>query len=403
MCNFLKQQKAPPAQCRRGLIGGDSVGKYIAKSFFVDMPDGTKKEIKSRGKTDEEVQRKYDRKKWEYEMGLLTFNKNTLFVKWVEEWLETYKKPKVRSKHYNDTKNMLDRVFVPIIGTLKMADIKPVHLQNAINELEGKSASYIAKAMSTIKSIMDKAVINEIISKNPALKLEPPIGTKNSRRALTQEEQDVFIQTFTKHKYGPLFGITLACGLRPGEARAMLWFNVDKKNHKITVTQAVEAGTKNIKEPKTKAGKRVIPIPDWYVPILDNLPKTDSPLLFPNESGEILSDQNYKRAWKSFYRLVDIEAGAKVKQNQVIIHAIPQDITPYYLRHTYATKLAELGVDIKTAQYLLGHTDIKMTANIYTHVSNKMFDEAKEKLHEWTQAGQATDNDQADAIITADS
>jgi site-specific recombinase XerD len=80
-------------------------------------------------------------------------------------------------------------------------------------------------------------------------------------------------------------------------------------------------------------------------------------------------------------RIMDIKAGAKTYRNKIIVHAIKQDLIPYFLRHTYATQLAEKGVDIKTAQYLLGHSNIAMTANIYTHVTQKMIDQAREKIN----------------------
>ena len=93
------------------------------------------------------------------------------------------------------------------------------------------------------------------------------------------------------------------------------------------------------------------------------------------------SNSNYKKAWKSFLKQMDILAGAKTYKNQIIIHAVDQKLTPYYLRHTYATSLAEKGVDLKTAQYLLGHANVSMTAQIYTHVTKKMLDSAKEKIN----------------------
>ena len=94
-----------------------------------------------------------------------------------------------------------------------------------------------------------------------------------------------------------------------------------------------------------------------------------------------MSKQRYLDAWHSFMREMDIAAGAKTYRNKIIIHAIDQDLIPYRLRHTYATNLAELGVDLKTAPYLLGHSDISVTANINTHVTNKMIDSAKEKIN----------------------
>lgn len=73
-------------------------------------------------------------------------------------------------------------------------------------------------------------------------------------------------------------------------------------------------------------------------------------------------------------RTWDLTAGAKTYRNAVVNHVIDQSITPHYLRHTYATQLYRAGYDLKTAQYLLGHSDIRTTANIYSHIEN---DDAK--------------------------
>lgn len=96
-----------------------------------------------------------------------------------------------------------------------------------------------------------------------------------------------------------------------------------------------------------------------------------------------MDEQRYIKAWKSLLREMDLLAGAQTYRNKIIIHsdAIGQDLTPYNLRHTYATELAEKGVPLKTAQYLLGHSDIRVTANIYTHITKTIIEEAREKIN----------------------
>ena len=80
-------------------------------------------------------------------------------------------------------------------------------------------------------------------------------------------------------------------------------------------------------------------------------------------------------------RDMDIEAGAETYRNKIIVHALPQDLTPYNLRHTFATEMAEKGMPMKTLQYLMGHSDIRVTANIYTHISPKMIADARDKMN----------------------
>lgn len=355
---------------------------YYAKSFFVDLPDGTKKQIKIRGKSPEEVNEKFMRKKIEYEKGLLIINKNTLFSKWVDNWLETYKKPKINSTTLRNCKGIMDQYFVSNLGHMKIGDIKLMHIQKCLNEMEGMSESRINKAYNYICSCFQKAWENELINRSPCLGLEKPNARpKEDRRALTESERSIFLKAMESHHRGAFFGIMLACGLRPGEARALTWFNVNITEKTVTVTQAVQGGSKHIKEPKTAAGRRTIPIPDWFLPYLEALPK-NSLYVFPaKESNSPITEHRCNQSWKSFLREMDLIAGAQTYRNKIIIHSIDQNLTPYNLRHTYATSLAEKGVDIKTAQYLLGHGDIRVTMNIYTHVSEKMLNEAKSKIN----------------------
>lgn len=89
--------------------------------------------------------------------------------------------------------------------------------------------------------------------------------------------------------------------------------------------------------------------------------------------------------WRSFKRLVDIEMGAQLFRNQVIQHGEPDELwetlTPYCLRHTYCTNLQNAGVPINVAKYLMGHSDISMTANIYTHTTEETVQQAADLIN----------------------
>ena len=95
--------------------------------------------------------------------------------------------------------------------------------------------------------------------------------------------------------------------------------------------------------------------------------------------GQPISEQRYKHAWQSFFRNMQIAAGATLYRNRIIVAAqdIGTDLTPYCLRHTYATRLAEKRVDIKVAMKFMGHTSANMLMQVYQHVSEKLEDEAR--------------------------
>ncbi len=351
------------------------------KSLFVTLPNGEKKRLRFCGKTEKEATAKRDAAAREYENGTLVLNKKTTFRRWEEEWRDVYKRPKVTSSTLDEIEGIMRRVFLPVLGEMKMGDIRLIHLQRCLNDLGGKSSSYIHKCFIYVKALFRKAWESEVVAKDPTNGLEEPVGAETEEaRPLTSEEQGYLLSIARTHPHGPFFLMMMACGLRSQEVRALTWFNINIKKGTVTVSQAVQARSKKIKEPKSRAGKRTVPIPKWYIDIIATIPRTQSPYVFSNKHGGPVSPQCYQRHWHSIMRQMDIAAGAELYRNKIIIHALEQDITPHSLRHTYATSLAEKGVHLKAAQYLLGHSDIRTTARIYTHVTNTIIEDARLKI-----------------------
>lgn len=354
------------------------------RSVFITRADGTKQRIRVRGNNRKEVESRIAEIRFQEQSGLLTFNSNTPFSVWMEEWLNIYKKPKVTSGTYNEICGIMQRCFGNDLGSMKISDIRLPHVQKCLNAMEGYSKSYIHRAYIYIKACFQKAWEAEMISRSPCIGLEEPNATiYEERRALTAEERRYFLESIQTHHKGAFFGVMYACGLRPAEARGLTWFNINMRNKTLTVAQSCASKSKDIKRPKTEAGKRTIPIPDWYMEMLKKVERTESPYVFPNTKGQPMNEQRYLKTWHSLLREMEIRSGAQLYRNKIIMRSpvIGEDLKPYNLRHTYATELAEKGVPLKTAQYLLGHADIRITANIYTHITEKMIEEAREKIN----------------------
>ena len=340
-------------------------------SMTIETAGGEKKRIYVRGKSQREVNMKLAELKNQYEMGLIAESPNITLDTWCEEWLETYKKNVVTDGWYKDIQSIIRNHISPSIGSMRLSKIKPVHVQKCINQMQGLSWSTINKTAVIIKEIFKRALENKMIVSNPADNITLPKATKGERRRLHADEEQRLREVCQNHPFGAFFMVMLACGLRTGEAVALTWFNVDMKNKTITVTQSLENHSNRIKEPKTKAGFRTIPIPDWYIPYLENIKKT-SQFVFTNRLNNMVGRKAIDGNWR------------KISEQAMLA----PEITPYYLRHTYATTLAEMGVDMKTAQYLLGHSNISVTAKIYTHVSDKMLESARAKINGCTTISQ---------------
>lgn len=320
---------------------------------------------------------------------------------WFKRWLNLYKKPKgLTEKSLKMYTEKYENHIKPRIGSLKMEDVRDVHLQSILNDQAGMSASHVKKLCMVMREMFRRARQSRIIPYDPAELLELPSVTEGKRRPITEEERKAILAVAEYHPAGLWVLTLLYTGMRPGETAALTWANVDFKNNEIHVHAARESGSSRIKAPKTDAGVRDIPIHSELLPRL--LAAAGGPLepVFPNRDGKQMDDATLYRRWRSFSRELDIYCGAKVYRNKIIKHAVAQDLTPYCLRHTFCTDLQKAGVPLNVAKELMGHADISVTANIYTHKDSGLLHKSMSLLDgSGTQSG--TQNEDKHQGITA--
>ena len=131
----------------------------------------------------------------------------------------------------------------------------------------------------------------------------------------------------------------------------------------------------------TKSGNadRNVPLPDELYERIKNAPKFD--YISKDTKGNKLTKSSLKCALKARRREMNISMGCRVFRNELVPpYPLAEDFVPYCLRHTYCSNLCKKGVDIRVAQYLMGHSDIRLTANIYTHTDNSAIVEAAKKM-----------------------
>ena len=290
------------------------------------------------------------------------------FLDWSERCINTYK-INCSEKTKQDFICLVNTNINKYIGMLPLKSIKQMHCQDIINRQKGKSVSQISKVYQALQFIFLKAKQEDLISRNPAEFIEKPRGTKKKRRALTQEEQTIFtdVAKCNRKNYG--FLLMLYCGCRPSEAYACKLSDIIQTNDIYLL---------HIKGTKTVMADRFVPLPYWlYELFIDN----DGEYICQLSNGSKVSRDYMKLVWASYKRTINLKMGAKTYRNQ-LIEPLPlsSDIVQYCLRHTYCTNLAKAKIDIRTAQKLMGHADIQMTANIYTHIDNTDIVDAARQL-----------------------
>jgi integrase len=341
-------------------------GNYRASIVIGRTDIGSQRRKTVKAKTIKELEARLAELKEQYGRGLDFDAAKATVKQWSDRWMELYKKPAVGASTIANTLSLLNNHILPRIGHLNISDVRQFHLQEIMNLQAGKSKSNTQKIQGVLKQLFEKAKQGGLIVDSPAEFLELPKTVTNPRRALTSEERNAVINMCNTHRAGTWILLMLMCGLRRGETIPLAYEDIDFNTGMLTVNKSVEF-INNIaysKTTKTKSGIRTVPIPP---PLLKKLiiGKGEGLILTPARSKKMLTESNCRSLWNSFYRELDISMGATLYRNQIIKSSLDDGITPHALRHTYATDLFEMGVDLKTAQYLLGHADIKTTANIY--------------------------------------
>lgn len=287
---------------------------------------------------------------------------------WFKQWKATYKDPKgLTPKSLSMYEEKYRNYIRPRIGSMRLRDVRDVHLQRILNEQAGRSASQVKKIRMVMQEMFKRARQSRLIPFDPAELLELPFVTSGSHRPITDQERAAILAVAETHRAGLWVLTLLYTGMRPGETAALMWSDVDFTNNEIHVHAAKESGSKTIKAPKTASGVRDIPIHAALLPKLRAAQGEPFSPVFPARAGGRQSESSLRSLWASFRRAMDIHMGAEVSRKKVIKSVVAPDLSPYCLRHTFCSDLQRAGVPINVAKELMGHADIQTTANIYTH------------------------------------
>ena len=258
---------------------------------------------------------------------------------WLTKWLELYKIGKVKQSTLEQMQRYLKDVQ-PIVGK-KLNSLTSIELQSFLNGVEAPRKR--EKIFEYLKDALTKAVKNKVLKDNPIEAVERPKVKKKKSRALTQDEERLFVEECARSNQGDLLLLCLYQGLRLGEAVALTYDDVDFVNNTISITKSVDS-CGELTTPKTETSVRVIPLFKRALVLFER-----------DGSGKVFK---YNR---KVYQNAMLKICKSIGLKNISIHS---------LRHTFATRCAEAGIAAKVVQKWLGHSTIDMTMNVYTHVNN---------------------------------
>lgn len=310
------------------------------------------------GQTLDEVYEKKQKKLAELKAGRINYTGNMTVKEWTDQAISTYK---INVKNESQMRLRINKHIISKIGSRPLKSITAIQCQQILNNQVGMSYSHITKLYQELKFIFRTAYMNRLIPYDPTINLIKPDGIKGHRRSITDVERKHLLKVCKEDPTFILFELMLYCGCRPGEAMNLIGRDVSQIEGKWVL---------HIRGTKTVNSDRYVPIPTVLIDRLKNVPPFD--YIAVNRANKRHTESSYDRLVSSLKRAMNISMGCKVYRNQLIPPLpLAEDFVPYDLRHTYCTDLARSGVDIRTAQKLMGHANISITADIYTHVDIK--------------------------------
>ena len=332
-----------------------------------------------------------------------------------ELWKET--KRGLRDRTKTSYVYFYDLFVRPVFGQKKIQRVKRTDVRafyNSLIEGRGIKTSTLDNVHTVLHQVFQLAVEDDIIRANPSDLLIREIkrafrGDTEPRRALTRDQERLFFKVIKEtpqyRKWYPILYIMANTGMRVGEISGLRWCDVDFEKNTISINHTLvyydhrndKGCYYNMHKPKTLASERTIPLTPSVkaafmmqkeyleltgIKSVDHIDGYDD-FIFVNRYGKVFNQSPINTAIHRLVKEINLDIIDKAGENE------PECLIPHFschiLRHTFATRLCEQGVNIKVIQAILGHTDFQTTMNIYVDVTNELKKDEMNKFDEYVQ------------------
>lgn len=287
---------------------------------------------------------------------------------WLEIWLNKYIKHTVKFRTFSRYTEICEKHIIPMLGGYELQNLTASILQDfAVYKLEhgnlingqGLSVNTVLGIVSVLKQSLNNAVVLGVVDKVFISSIRLPQATEKKISAFERNEQQKIEQFCINSKKANYIGIIvcLYTGIRLGELLALTWSDIDFDRKILHISKTVYTAKKDgkrtviVDKPKTKNSIRSIPLSYQLTRLLKAIKKqSKSEYVISTKYGGIVSERSYQRTFASILR----QCNVRYKNY-------------HSLRHTFATRALEYGVDVKTLSEILGHKNASITLNRYSH------------------------------------
>jgi integrase len=359
--------------------GEGSIGQYRGRWVArVTDAEGRRKQLY--GATRKEVAKKLADAIRDRDGGLPTLNDKVTLGDFLLNWLEKSVKMRNRPSTVRSYTGHIQVHLLPALGKKRLARLTPEDVEGFMQErlTAGLSPATVIRIRSTLRRALAIAQKQGLVIRNVAALADPPSLKGKHFKVWTAEQAREFLSFVHGHRMEALFVVAISTGLRQGELLGLTWDDIDLDKRQLTVRRAVQRvdGELVMVEPKTTQSRRTLSVPQIAVVGLQEEarwqeemrkasagPWNPMGLVFPSRNGTPLDGGNVTR---SFQKLLG-DAG------------LPR-IRFHDLRHTCASLLLAQGEHMRVIMEQLGHSQIGLTMNTYSHVMHEALEGAADKL-----------------------
>lgn len=286
---------------------------------------------------------------------------------WLNEWLENYIKPSSKQRTHERYRQIIQLHIIPALGDFDITEISVISLQRFVTALlasgnkkthHGLSANFVNAIISVLENSLKTASLIGLAPEYVANKIKRPKTIEKQVDCFTVLEQKKIETAVLNGKKDKLFGVVLCLytGLRIGELLALTWKDIDFEKGLLSVSKTCYDGKTDgirariIDTPKTMRSRRVIPLSKQILPLLKSLKKRSTCEYIIADGDKPVFVRSYQRTFELLLKKLGVAHKG--------FHS---------LRHTFATRALECGMDVKTLSELLGHKNATITLNRYAH------------------------------------
>lgn len=289
------------------------------------------------------------------------------YKEWLAEWLDNYIKPSAKEKTYSRYANITYKHIIPKLGDIDIDDLRPLMFQKFTTELmingnrtngKGLSANSVNSVITVIQNSLKIAYMTGITKEYCADKIKRPKANEKPIECFTFSEQKMIERAVLNDNHQKMIGIIICLytGLRIGELLALEWSDINFSKCEMSINKSCHDSRVNgvfgriTDTPKTQTSNRIIPIPKQLLPLLRETKSRNLSKWVVGDGDKAISVRTYQYSFEALQRKLNIKRRG--------FHT---------LRHTFATRALECGMDVKTLSEILGHKNPNVTLNRYAH------------------------------------